>query len=88
MNLDDLIRLQFIMAALTLVGMCIGGWVIYMFYARLSDIAEELRKIRVAYKGTVDREEDRRERFEALPPRPSGNPFAAPADEEKYHPPS
>jgi hypothetical protein len=28
----------------------IGAWVVYMFYARLRDIAEELMKLRVAYE--------------------------------------
>jgi hypothetical protein len=30
--------------------MLITAWVIYMFYARLRDIAEELMKLRVAYE--------------------------------------
>ena len=31
------------------------GWVIYMFYARLRDIADELRKFRVAYEVVQER---------------------------------
>jgi len=30
-------------------------WVVYMFYARLSDIADELRKIRVTYEMEQER---------------------------------
>lgn len=86
MTPDDIIRLQFVFAAISLVGMAIGAWVVYMFYARLSDIADELRKIRVAYKSTIDREEDRRERSEALAAHPPANPFAKPADDSKYAP--
>lgn len=33
----------------------IGAWVTYMFYARLRDIADELRKFRLAYEMTQDR---------------------------------
>jgi hypothetical protein len=33
----------------------IGPWVIYMFYARLRDIADELRNIRVTYEMEQDR---------------------------------
>jgi hypothetical protein len=86
MTIDDVIRFQFILAAISLVGAAIGAWVVYMFYARLSDIADELRRIRIAYKGTIDREEDRRERFEALQSQPPDNPFAAASDEAKYRP--
>jgi hypothetical protein len=36
--------------AFQIAGLLIGGWVLYMFYARLRDIAEELMKFRVAYE--------------------------------------
>jgi hypothetical protein len=36
--------------AFEIAGLLIGGWVLYMFYARLRDIAEELMKFRVAYE--------------------------------------
>jgi hypothetical protein len=45
----------------------IGGFVVYMFYARLRDIAEELMKLRVAYEF-------------ANPPKPSGIRPAPPAN--------
>ena len=32
----------------------IGAWVVYMFYARLRDIADELRKFRIAYELAED----------------------------------
>ena len=37
-----------------IVFMLIGAWVIYMFYARLRDIADELRKFRIAYEMAED----------------------------------
>jgi len=36
------------------VFLVIGAWVTYMFYARLRDIADELRKFRVAYEMAED----------------------------------
>ena len=36
--------------AFQIAGVFIIGWVIYMFYARLRDIAEELMELRVAYE--------------------------------------
>ncbi|MDD5139165.1 MAG: hypothetical protein PHY43_02765 [Verrucomicrobiales bacterium] len=38
------------MIAVQIALLIIGGWVIYMFYARLRDVAEELMKLRVAYE--------------------------------------
>ena len=38
------------LVAFQIAGLLIGGWVLYMFYARLRDIAEELMKFRVAYE--------------------------------------
>ncbi len=43
------------MIAIQIVFMLIGAWVIYMFYARLRDIADELRKFRIAYEMADDR---------------------------------
>ncbi len=41
----------FLVMAVVQIGlMLLGAWVIYMFYARLRDIAEELMKLRVAYQ--------------------------------------
>jgi hypothetical protein len=36
--------------AIYIAFLLIGAWVVYMFYARLRDIAEELMKLRVAYE--------------------------------------
>jgi hypothetical protein len=60
----------------------VGAWVIYMFYARLRDIADELRKIRVTY----EMEQDRTTRNAARPRAESsaGNPFCSDA---RYMPP-
>jgi hypothetical protein len=41
---------EIIMVIFSLGGFLITAWVIYMFYARLRDIAEELMKLRVAYQ--------------------------------------
>jgi hypothetical protein len=42
--------------ALGLALFIIQAWVIYMFYARLRDIGDELRKIRVMYEMAQERE--------------------------------
>ncbi|HZL78485.1 MAG TPA: hypothetical protein VFC17_06500 [Candidatus Limnocylindrales bacterium] len=41
---------ELIVAIFSLCGFLITALVIYMFYARLRDIAEELMKLRVAYE--------------------------------------
>jgi hypothetical protein len=46
---------QFIYLAISLTSFIVGGWVLYMFYARLRDIADKLRKFRVAYEFAQDR---------------------------------
>jgi hypothetical protein len=51
-DLSLIILLQLIFGVGTLI---IGGFVTYMFYARLRDIADELRKIRVTYEMEQDR---------------------------------
>lgn len=58
-----------VLLAIQLAALLIGAWVLYMFYARLRDIADELRMLRIAYEM-------------ANPPAPksrsssaSGNPF-------------
>ena len=64
----------------------IGALILYLFYARLRDIAEELRKIRISYQDNTDRDEDRRERLEALQSHPTGNPSASASGDNKYQP--
>ena len=63
--------------AIQIVLLIFGAWVIYMFYARLRDIADELRKIRVTY----EMEQDRTIRGAARVPaaRSGDNPFAGDA---------
>jgi hypothetical protein len=46
---------QFIYLAILLGLWIVGGWVLYMFYARLRDIADELRKFRIAYEFAQER---------------------------------
>ncbi len=55
------------MIALQIGFVGIGGFVLYMFYARLRDIAEELMKLRVAYEF-------------ANPPKPGGTRPAPPTE--------
>ena len=43
-------HLQFGLVAFSLAWFIIGAFVIYMFYARLRDIADELMKFRIAYE--------------------------------------
>jgi hypothetical protein len=41
--------------AIWLAGTIFSGWVIYMFYARLRDIADELRNIRITLQMAQER---------------------------------
>jgi hypothetical protein len=42
--------------AFQLVLFIMGCWVVYLFYARLRDIGNELRKFRIAYEFAQERE--------------------------------
>lgn len=68
--------------AVQIALLILGAWVLYMFYARLRDIADELRKIRVTY----EMEQDRTVRNAARPRAESSaeNPFSSNA---RYMPP-
>jgi len=46
----------FAYSAFLLASPIIGGWVLYMFYARLRDIGDELRKLRIACEFARGRE--------------------------------
>ena len=51
MNPNDLIAYWvYGVIAIYIAFLLIGAWVVYMFYARLRDIAEELMNLRVAYE--------------------------------------
>jgi hypothetical protein len=52
MNPNNIIALGIL---IYLVLFAVGAWVVYMFYARLRDIANELRKFRIAYEMVEDR---------------------------------
>jgi hypothetical protein len=43
-------KFQWGMIALSIAGFLISWFVIYLFYARLRDISEELRKLRISYE--------------------------------------
>ncbi len=43
-------QLAYIYLMITVAGSIIGAWVIYMFYARLRGIEDEIRKFRISYE--------------------------------------
>lgn len=51
-----------------------AGWVIYMFYARLRDIAAELKKLRVAYENSNPRPSKSSANQATAPEQPPVNP--------------
>jgi hypothetical protein len=57
-----------------------GGFVTYMFYARLRDIANELRKIRVTY----EMEQDRNARAASRSATAAQSAVSAAPSDEKY----
>jgi hypothetical protein len=64
----------------------IGAWVVYMFYARLRDIADEPRKFRIAFEMADDRLQPSRSLRKPTPDS-QGNPFQE-GGEERYEPKS
>ena len=42
-------QMAWLMIVMYFAGLAVTAWVLYMFYARLRDIADELRKLRVSY---------------------------------------
>jgi len=70
-------RWQFAGLAIGLAMLILGAWVLYMFYARLRDIADELRKFRIAYEMAEERK--------GHGVQPSRQPQAPPED-ERYKP--
>ncbi len=58
--------LQIVLCWVTLAMFIVSAWVLYMFYARLRDIADELRKFRIAYQMA----EVRKSRPPQSPPQP------------------
>jgi hypothetical protein len=49
-------QIVFVSLVISVAGTIVGAWVIYMFYARLRGIEEEIRKFRIAYEFAHDRE--------------------------------
>jgi predicted membrane-bound mannosyltransferase len=68
---------QWALLALWAASMLISFGVIYLFYARLRDIADELRKLRIAFEFAEDR---KARAAKPTPPRAS--------DESRYTPKS
>ena len=60
---------------ISLALLLIGAWVIYMFYARLRDIADELMKFRIAYEMSEGRKDEAAKR---TPPRADADSRYAP----------
>ena len=99
MNLNDILAQQqanlnaavqssqqflFGIAAVYLTVFIVFCWVVYMFYSRLSDIAGELRKFRIAYELAQDTAAKVRSRASRTPPNPAV-PLAERTD-SKYMP--
>lgn len=68
-------NLTLVIIILQIAFLLIGSWVVYMFYARLRDIADELCKMRIIYEFANEREEQRHNRHQDSKPEPADNPF-------------
>ena|ERR1022692_3001075 len=53
--LQNVQQLQIVFLVISIAMFLLGSWVTYMFYARLQDIADELRAFRIAYQMVHDR---------------------------------
>jgi hypothetical protein len=82
-------HLQYEMLALVLVSLLIYAFVIYLFYARLRDIGEELRKFRIAYESAHTTESPSQPRHdhgaESAWPAPT-KPLMPSSEDVKYMP--
>ncbi len=65
---------QIVYLVISLAMFIFSMFVIYMFYARLRDIADELRKFRIAYEMAEDRRQPSGSLRKPTPDSP-GNPF-------------
>ncbi|HOX58118.1 MAG TPA: hypothetical protein P5205_14545 [Candidatus Paceibacterota bacterium] len=72
-------------ALIQLILFGVGCWVIYMFYARLRDIANEVRKLRVAYEAGHTAQSGSTPRQPYWSPEQE-NPFAPAGGDAKYMP--
>ena len=79
-------HVQWALLAIWAAGMLISFGVIYLFYARLRDIAYELRAFRIAYEMVHDRRQPGGSLRKPTPDSP-GNPFQE-GGEEQYQPKS
>jgi hypothetical protein len=61
-------------------------WVVYMFYARLGDILDEVRRFRIAYEFEQDREANARLAFERRSTAAVSIPQTSKAADAKYMP--
>ena len=81
--MQDVIQAHSILISCSLVASALGGWVVYMFYARLRDIADELRKLRITYQFANEREEQRHSSSSETQNNPPGQPPASAPDAGK-----
>jgi hypothetical protein len=83
--------IQYGLLAFSIAWLIIGAFVIYMFYARLRDIGDELRKFRIAYEFAhipESRSQPRRDHnSESACPAPP-KPLAPSPEDAKYLPKS
>ena len=83
--------LQYGLLAFSVAWLIIGAFVTYMFYARLRDIGDELRKFRIAYEFAhppESRSQSRREHSSESARPEASNPFAPSEADAKYKPKS
>lgn len=73
--MQHLESIQIGMIVFASAGFLVTAWVLYMFYARLRDIANELQKIRLAYEIEHSRK-NRNPAFQPVSPT-SSNPLAS-----------
>jgi uncharacterized membrane protein len=84
MNLNDVMQGQYVFAVcFSLVAFALGAWVVYLFYARLRDIADELRKLRITYQFANEREAQRHSSSLETQTNPPGQPMASASDAGK-----
>jgi hypothetical protein len=70
-------QIYWVMIIFWVAGLVVTGWVLYMFYARLRDLANELKKLRIAYESSHSPQTMPR-------PRPESPPLAD--DQSRYKP--
>ena len=81
-------QLSILAVIISLVSVCVTGWVAYMFYRCQRDAADELKKIRLIYQFEVEDRKDEAKQPPRIISTAKDNPFASPSPEDKYKPKS